>query len=774
MMSQQQTLQFDSNERGTIATEPVEPRDRPRPSSVARAPLPRREPDRPPPRSAPTARESLQTVSQYGNLLPTELDYSTPQRYGETLDQYTDRLFDTASTFIPGGFDRDNAPTYREVFGSTQIYTGWQSLPTFLRPPLPRPPAPAGNVPPGNPGYCLARNNANPSHVEVMFSVAHYSYSEESYDRYSEGGEYLGYEVVNTSQSAFSGTAVIRVFFATSFNLHLFNRQRDSFTYGTESFECPQICLDTGLTGGCFEVRSIDDPPFDPALGYAGYSKTHELLLNLGGSCYKIFSFQEFGLSLVTRPGNGSHVVYGYSRASINYRLIYNPLGDYPFGSEPTPPPTPPKPMADQNCCDCRKIAAMLAVQTVAQTGINGAIAIAQVKAIAAMLALFKGLSPTINIRSPQFSLFDRLIGLDGIMQSIRDAITGVRDGGRDGEDTDLTEVIRRLDELKSEVLKVKKDAKRSYNVLGGDAWFNSADSLSPELEFNPESVIRSSRDTVYPQDDGECREIQARSLLGLLGAFSAVEHHRSGAYRLPAKLPKSMVDEDNEEQMTIPDSATLMQWLIVQLDAIMGQYPLKIKFKDANGNQQDLKVQNQAEILAEIMGLLLGIATDVDVAVELGMKSTVESIKGANAAILASDYAKANAEFLGYRGKETGRDIPLTITPGARNMKDALKESKQKGSGWKFDDKEDFQDLIRRLLVGVEIVKAAHFRNLDNEDIPIPGERIKRERDKQNEVEDNQWSEFIANTENPPARLRRDQNAPQPDLKDVSVDKQV
>ncbi|MBD2465767.1 hypothetical protein H6G89_32785 [Oscillatoria sp. FACHB-1407] len=750
----QQTLSFTTDVEETIVFELLEQSDDPVVNRVG------------------YVGSTLSTGKDYVELLPMELDYSSPESYGQSLDQYSDRLFDVAGGFIPGGFDRENAPSYRDLYVPNVATSAWGNLPELLRDTLNPPDPPTAGGSPGSPGYCFYSGSGSVSHVEIIYSYTAYSDSEESYPIYTQGGEYIGDIVVNRYTSDVSEKYLVRCFFPWSQKKHLFNPRLDLYPEGIEGFECPSACIRAGVTGGCFELRGRDEIP--AGNGYVGFIKEYDLLLNVGGSCYRVFSFMNFQIALAERSGGGLHAVYGHRFASISYRLVYNPLGDYPFGKEYNKPARPEDFMAEKECCSCRRIAAMLAIQTSVQTAINGAIAVAQTKVLAKAILLSKGLNFAINIPSPQFSLFDSLIGLDGIIGAIKSAIDGVEPIALNegDEEVNLSEIINRLEYLKQESDKLRKDAKRTFNILAGESWFNSENSLQPQLELNPEDIVRASRNTIFPDDDGDCKEIRANSILGLMGAFEAVNHHRSGAYRLPGKLPKKLFDDEDEDQMSILDLATLTQWLAVQMDGMMGQYPLKVKYKNADGQQQTLNIQNQSEILAEILGLLLGISTDVDVSVELGMKSTVEAIKAANAAILASDYAKANAEFLGYKGKEIGREIPLTITPKATNLKDALKESKMKGSGFKFDDKEDLQDLIRRLLVGVEIVKAAFFNPFNEDNDRIPGDRMRRDQRETNEREDKQWSEFIANTENPPARLRRDETAPQPDLKDVSTSK--
>jgi len=328
-----------------------------------------------------------------------------------------------------------------------------------------------------------------------------------------------------------------------------------------------------------------------------------------------------------------------------------------------------------------------------------------------------------------------------------------------------LSQILARLDTLESNA-NHSDVINRIYQILGGSSWFTN--STTPNLNINPETLIKGKGSAVYANPEAPTAT-NTFNLIDLLATFQSASFYRAGYHRLPALLPESLTQEDKEGQISIFDNLSFQEWLIVQLDAILGQYPIKIKYKDAEGTEQQLNLANQSESIAEMLGLLLAISTDTDTSVQLGFKSIIEAAKAANAAILASDYAKANAEYLGYRGKETHREIPLTVTPGKDNILEALKESKQKTIGWKYDDKEDLQDIVKRLLIGVEIVRAAFYRPYSPGD-PVPGDRIKADRDADGVKDSAEWEAFFKRTENPPTAYTQP-GQPKVDLKDLTLD---
>jgi hypothetical protein len=250
--------------------------------------------------------------------------------------------------------------------------------------------------------------------------------------------------------------------------------------------------------------------------------------------------------------------------------------------------------------------------------------------------------------------------------------------------------------------------------------------------------------------------------------------HTVLGPDQFPASLPETLFDPQKEGQKSLATYPDLLQWVIEQLDGLFGQFPVEINYKDANGADQKIEIQNQAEAMAEVIGLLIGIGSDTEIGVQLGMKGIVETIRSTAAATSAADYGKANAEFLGYRSKDTTSDLKLSISPGATNMKDALKESTKKIQRFEFADSADLQDYLRRLLIGVGIVKAAFYRPFNGLDDLLPGDRIRQENQPATGTteseEDRVWREFLTEVETPPTRYRRDQNLPTVKIENVNT----
>lgn len=291
------------------------------------------------------------------------------------------------------------------------------------------------------------------------------------------------------------------------------------------------------------------------------------------------------------------------------------------------------------------------------------------------------------------------------------------------------------------------------YDILGGSMWDSE---IFQKGEVSVEGWLRAAGLTQF-KEGKENNKVAIANLPDLVRHFLASLYFRSGFHRFPAEVPQWLLDIEDEkgknknkkENAYISDNLHFQEWTVRQLDALFGQFPIKIKYRDDQNKEQELVLENIAETLAELTGLGLNIASDSDASVAIGMKNLVETAKAANIALVASDYAKANAEYLGYRSKEYTREVPLTFTPKAESIKEALKESKQKIVGFKFDDKEDLQEQLNKLLIVSQIVKSALFMPWKPGQ-KLTGDWIKEQNEKIKAQSDEDWKALLRRLNNP------------------------
>ncbi|MGL5880083.1 MAG: hypothetical protein ACRC2V_20205, partial [Xenococcaceae cyanobacterium] len=300
------------------------------------------------------------------------------------------------------------------------------------------------------------------------------------------------------------------------------------------------------------------------------------------------------------------------------------------------------------------------------------------------------------------------------------------------------------------------------HKILGGSLWdsepiLNGEFYLEDSIRFAGFEQYKEGKDDEYKQNPKlalEVRPVNIRHLPDLLAYSVATLYYRAGFHRFPAEVPETLLAEDptskkKDEVITISDTLHFQEWTIEQLDALIGQFPIQFKYKDVEGKEQQLKLNNLAETLAELVGLSISIATDSDTSVALGIKTLTEAVKASNSSILAADYAKANADYLGYKGKQFVRDVPVSFTPNKESLRELLKDSTLKLASWKYEGQDDLQEQIGKLLIVSQIVKAALFQPF-KPDGKLTGDDIKKQKEKDKEEADKQWQEFVTQLNNP------------------------
>ncbi|MBW4480351.1 MAG: hypothetical protein KME54_26815 [Tolypothrix brevis GSE-NOS-MK-07-07A] len=200
------------------------------------------------------------------------------------------------------------------------------------------------------------------------------------------------------------------------------------------------------------------------------------------------------------------------------------------------------------------------------------------------------------------------------------------------------------------------------------------------------------------------------------------------GSTNLPASVPKVLTDR-KKGTIKIESLAEFTAYTVRQLDAVCGRYPIDIDIEDADltkeGNQtKKIKLPNIAETLAEMMGMLLVLRSESDATLNATIRALTEAGSAKQMAFMAYEYAKANAEFLGYKGEQKERKIAFAFKPGEARLDKMLQEGEISVKGWENEDKDDFNDLIAPLLELAAMWKVANYRKTGAGD---PKEKLKQ-----------------------------------------------
>lgn len=197
---------------------------------------------------------------------------------------------------------------------------------------------------------------------------------------------------------------------------------------------------------------------------------------------------------------------------------------------------------------------------------------------------------------------------------------------------------------------------------------------------------------------------------------------YRLGVQDYPVTVPASLIaspQTDSATQQT--ESLTQLQaWFVKQVDALSGQFPIEVEIEDIDpttqGNQtRKIELPNIAETLAEIYGLSVRSSVNSDISINFLMRLAAEVIATKNAAVVAQDYSKANAQFLGYKGNPKNRRLNYAFNPEQLdNLEGILQECTKTVIGWGCDDDETVVDFLQKIVFASGIIKAVFMRKRD------------------------------------------------------------
>lgn len=243
---------------------------------------------------------------------------------------------------------------------------------------------------------------------------------------------------------------------------------------------------------------------------------------------------------------------------------------------------------------------------------------------------------------------------------------------------------------------------------------------------------------------------------------------NRTGSHRYPMELPEYLLNDFINKPIIIQDQVDFNVWLVKNIDALVGLFPIKIERTDENGVKQMLTFENIAEAIAELTGLLAQIAFDADTAVNVGTRATGEAVGAKAAALQAGSYLKAIVDYMGFQGQPVSFDVPISVTPGAvgldgklqeNELKDFLKPSVQKAIGFKNTDPVDQRLSLRRLMENTEITRASVYRPLKSDPAKnsLTGDAIKADKVAEKKRIDDLWDKFKLRMEGHTAGTRVD-----------------
>lgn len=189
------------------------------------------------------------------------------------------------------------------------------------------------------------------------------------------------------------------------------------------------------------------------------------------------------------------------------------------------------------------------------------------------------------------------------------------------------------------------------------------------------------------------------------------------GTHQLPATMPESFNRSVNGTTRisSIPE---FQQWLGVQLSDLIGEFPKKIKIKDANlledGDQGiEIELMNLSEAIADIYGTSIRGTAVNEVLMAFATRIAVEICSVKAATLVGQSYSKATALALGYKMEEEKELIPFgfNFTADATKLEDFLENTEKKITVWKCKEPSSAWEYFERLMYVAGLLKAKTLR---------------------------------------------------------------
>jgi hypothetical protein len=265
--------------------------------------------------------------------------------------------------------------------------------------------------------------------------------------------------------------------------------------------------------------------------------------------------------------------------------------------------------------------------------------------------------------------------------------------------------------------------------------------------------------------------KVEISSLPQLLTHLASADYFRSGHHRYPQEVPHSMNrrtwEKGKPSLMEIGDAGHYQEWIVDQLDALLGQWPTKVRIKtrDKDGNPvkgedgkegELVELPNLAEGMAEILTLLFNVDILTEHNHQLQIKSMIENFKDFNQNTMTYDHVVAISKFLGYHGETYSEQVKIPFTPKAKSLLEFQKPSEPNQIRWKITDAVVLKEEILKMAINAGKAASAVWHKYRPGD-PIPGERIKEQRQAEQERSDKEWIEFLKNQNQPTGYAKTD-----------------
>lgn len=265
---------------------------------------------------------------------------------------------------------------------------------------------------------------------------------------------------------------------------------------------------------------------------------------------------------------------------------------------------------------------------------------------------------------------------------------------------------------------------------------------------FPAKSTIR-----IAGSETGQTQEVEFQNLTEATQQAIISANNAEANLGVPFKTPDTLINNPVNPTKNHLDFASILSWWIYQMDALVGEFPIKLQIEDSDlmkvGDQTlNLEFPNIAETLAELMGLAINTKTVTEANIDASMRTLMETGSGRKQAIANGALLEAIQDYLGFSSRQKMIDVPFTYSPVDAVTDDsistALNPSIQKVKVEENTDPDTLEKRMAALMESARIIKAVHTRKLSPDSVEEWKQTMRAARDQVRKTDpNNQQDDF-------------------------------
>ena len=320
---------------------------------------------------------------------------------------------------------------------------------------------------------------------------------------------------------------------------------------------------------------------------------------------------------------------------------------------------------------------------------------------------------------------------------------------------------------LQKQACKKENDlTKRIYKILGGDDWFTQGE--NPSITLDIEQRIKSLVQAQWGLEaEKEATELELKNVIDVISGFLSCNYFRAGYQEYPFNVVEDVTKRVNEDTIKkINYQSQFDEWRFKQLDALFGQFPIKIKIEDNDliktGDEPlEIELPNLAETLAELTGKTLFNEAMLNLLVNINFRLLNEQGSAKLQGFSTNKMVEEIVDYLGFENQKIKEKIRFlynpsyTIEDGEQpSFEEMLKETEIDVDVEECTEKRSFEQKLDQLLFSAAIIQSALYEKVNPNNLSKWGDFVKEYKDlvdafsDDTEKEDDELDQFIEKVE--------------------------